>query len=71
MEFPNYKEWAHLIHTLIKQDRRVEVEQELNKIFEQGYHLGVNHGWHIEQEKHEEARNMYLASVHKDIFGDI
>lgn len=47
----NYHEHAKLINVLLGQGRLGEVEQELHKIFDKGYHHGLNNGWAIEQDK--------------------
>lgn len=51
MEYPKYTEYLHMLEIYIKQGRREDAEFELQKLFEQGYSLGLNKGWAIEQDK--------------------
>lgn len=43
--YPNYSEYLHLIESLLKQGRRDDAAVELQKLYDQGYHYGVNYGW--------------------------
>lgn len=59
MTLPDYHQYAHLINVLLGQGRLGDVEQELHKLFKQGYslgkregyELGLEKGWGIEQDK--------------------
>ena len=51
---PDFKHWADNI-VLIAQahgNAREEIGQALEAAFKQGYSLGINHGWAIEQDKY-------------------
>lgn len=44
---PDFRTWADTL-TLMT---RKEIETALEQAFNQGYHLGLNQGWAIEQDK--------------------
>ncbi len=53
MTKPDYKTWAETI-ILMARDHgtaQEEIERALEQAYNQGYHLGLNNGWAIEQDK--------------------
>lgn len=53
MTKPDFKTWAENIVLLAQAHgtAREEVEKALEQAYDQGYHLGLNNGWAIEQDK--------------------
>ncbi len=53
MKMPDFEQWA--IHTIqrigLNKTSIKTVAESLEQAFEQGYHLGLNQGWAIEQDK--------------------
>ena len=50
---PDFRTWADNILTISRQlgTAQDEIEDALTEAFNQGYHLGLNKGWAIEQDK--------------------
>lgn len=64
---PDFREWAENI-VLIARDHgtaQEEIEKALEQAFNQGYHLGLNKGWAIEQDKSVwiEPTKKYISSL--------
>ncbi len=59
MTKPDFKEWADNIVLLAQTHgtAREEIENALKQAYEQGYSLGLNHGWAIEQDKDMECND--------------
>jgi hypothetical protein len=55
MTKPDFKTWADNIVTVANQygNAREEIERALKQAYDQGYSLGLNQGWVIEQDKDE------------------
>jgi len=54
MTNPDYRTWADNIVLLAQEHgtAREEIEHALEAAFKQGYSLGLNYGWVIEQDKY-------------------
>lgn len=54
MTSPDFKVWADNIVALsqINGAAREEIERALQQAYDQGYQLGINEGWAIEQDKY-------------------
>ena len=50
---PHYTQWALTLETTD------EIAEALANAFNQGYHLGLNNGWAIEQDKEIQAQEDY------------
>lgn len=50
---PDFRQWAENITMVARQfgTAHEEIERALEQSFDQGYHLGLNKGWAIEQDK--------------------
>jgi hypothetical protein len=52
MKMPDFKEWVKSLMSLPPHSNHPSsIEQALKDAFDQGYHLGLNQGWAIEQDK--------------------